>query len=366
MTPARTHMTEQRAILRAAATLSVLVMLAAPARGQVGTNTVDWGAEPLPISRVGAAGWQFLKLPTDARSASIGGIKSAVGHGNANSAFSNPASTVDVTDLDVQVSTMNWVADIKCNNLALVKNLGDWGNVGFSCTYVNYGDMIRTAVAPGVDALGNDIGIVPITDGLGTFTAHDLAAGITYGRQITQSLQIGGSLRYTEQQIDDARMTSWALDIGTMYWTGLGSLRISMLGRNFGPDGEFLQYQGRIAQPPALVKMPMVFLLGTAYDVLQSTGADSQRLTVAAEYMKPNDGPDKVHVGVEYFLFSNIYLRGGYRFHYDEESYTFGFGLEYAVDDEIVVKMDYGYANVGRFNSVHLITLGFGLTSPPR
>ena len=331
------------------------------ALAQVGSNDVGWGVDPMEISRVGSSGWQFLKLPTDGRTTALGGVHSAIGYGNANSALSNPASTADVRGTDVQFSTMKWVADIRYNSISAVHNLGSWGIVGAHCIYVNYGEMIRTEVAQAYDASGNDLGIVPITEGLGTFTAHDLAAGVSYARQITDFLQVGGTVRYLEQQIDDARMRSWALDIGTLYWTGIGSLRLSMLGRNFGPDGEFLSYEGRIAQAPAMVKLPMIFILGAAYDVFEMSKDSNHRLTVAAEYVKPNDGPDKWNLGVEYFAFSSVYFRGGYRFNYDEESYTFGVGIQYSIDDDFVLKLDYAYADVGRFSYVNMLTFGFGL-----
>jgi hypothetical protein len=347
-------------VSRTAMIVSLVLALAGESRGQVGTNPVDWGVEPLGISRVGSAGWQFLKLPTDARSAAMGGVKSAVSYGNANAALNNPASAADVPDMDIQFSSMKWVADIQYNTLSFVKNLGPIGTVGVHCLYLNYGSMIRTEVAQGFDALANDIGIVPITDGLGTFTAHDLAAGLLYSRQITEFLQVGGTIRYVEQQIDDARMRSWAVDVGTMYWTGIGSLRISMLGKNFGADGQFLSYEGRLAQAPAKVKMPMLLILGAAYDILQQSKESQHRLTVAAEYVKPNDGPDKVNLGFEYFALSNFFFRGGYRFNYNEESYTFGFGAQYPVSDEMTLKADYAYAKVGRFKYVSMFTVGFG------
>src|SRR5512136_1399405 len=94
----------QSRVSRPAMIVSLVLVLAGESSGQVGTNPVDWGVEPLGISRVGSAGWQFLKLPTDARSAAMGGVKSAVGYGNANSALTNPASAVDVRDMDLQFS----------------------------------------------------------------------------------------------------------------------------------------------------------------------------------------------------------------------------------------------------------------------
>ncbi len=82
--------------------------------------------------------------------------------------------------------------------------------------------------------------------------------------------------------------------------------------------------------------------------------------TLAAEYVKPNDGLEKVNVGAEYFFFYNFYLRGGYRFNYDEETFSFGFGVEYSVADDVRLKADYAFADVGRFKSVHMFTIGFG------
>jgi len=333
----------------------LILALSSESRGQVRTNPVNSGVDPLDLSRVGAAGWQFLKLPTDARSAAMGGVKSAVSYGNANSALNNPASAVDVGNIDIQFSSMKWVADIQYNTFSIVKNLGSLGTVGVHCLYMDYGRMIRTEVAE-----SGDLGIIPITEGLGTFTASDFAAGFLYARQITNFLQVGGTIRYVQQQIDDARMSSWALDVGTMYWTGIGSLRISMLGKNFGADGEFLSYRGRIAQAPVKVKMPMMLILGMAYDVVTQSKESQHRLTVTAEYVKPNDGPDKANIGLEYFTYSIFFFRGGYRFNYDEESYTFGFGTQCSINDGLTLKADFAYAHVGRFKSVNVITIGCG------
>lgn len=370
--------------------IAMFLMFSSLGFGQIGNNTVDWGVHPMDFSRVGSAGWQFLKLPTDARSAAMGGVKSALGYGNSGSALTNPASTVDVKDMDIQFSTMTWVADIKYNTISFVKTVPEiGGTLGINCIYVNYGDMIRTEVKEGFGPSGNSLGVIPITEGLGTFGAHDLSLGLLYSQQITEALQVGGTLSYLEEQIDDATMRSWALNLGTIYWTGLGSLRISMLGRNFGSDGEFKEFAGRQALSPALVRLPMEFVIGAAYDVMNEA---QHRVTVAAEYVKPNDGPDKYNFGLEYFAFSNMYVRGGMRFNYDESSfdvnlkskgfnflkfgkvnlktkgfnilkfdsaYSLGFGIQYGVSENYGVKFDYAYTDVGRFQAVHVLTCGF-------
>jgi hypothetical protein len=324
---------------------------------QINYNNAGWGVDPMAYSRVGTAGWQFLKLPSNARSMAMGGVRAALAHGDADAAFMNPASTSDVKDFDLAFSTMEWVADIQYSGISAVKNLQQWGTIGVNLAYVNYGDMVRTEIGE----FNGSPGAVAITEGLGTFTAHDLAFGLLYSRQITDRLQLGGNIRFLEEQLDDARMRSWGVDVGTLYYTGLGSLRISMLGRNFGPDGEFQEYEGRIAQSAAKVRMPMMFVLGAAMDLLDDSPQSMHRITLAAEYVKPNDGPEKVNVGAEYFMFQHFYFRGGYRFNYDEERYTFGIGGEFYGTDEMRLKADIAYADLGRFGYVTMLTFGVGL-----
>jgi hypothetical protein len=324
--------------------------------GQSSYNNVDWGVHQMEYSRVGTAGWQFLKLHTSARSMAMGGVRSATGFGDAGAALTNPASASDVEDYDGQFNSMKWVADIQYSSASIVKNFGDWGSFGLNIVHLNYGEMIRTEIGEynGVP------GMIAVTEGLGTFSAYDVAFGLMYARRITNQLQIGGNLRYIEEKISDAKMNTWGFDIGTLYWTGIGSLRISMLGKNFGPDGEFTTYENRLAQAPARIRLPMMFIFGAAYDIFQSSVESPHRLTIAAEYIKPNDGLEKVNLGGEYFFYHYFFVRAGYRFNYDEETYTFGFGGEYTIEDNIRLKVDYAYADLGRFSYANMFALGIG------
>ena len=324
-------------------------------------NEVDYGVHPMDYSRVGTSGWQFLKIPTDARSAAMGGTKSAIGYGDANAAFGNPASASDVGDLDVRFTKMTWVADIEFISASVVKQVNDWGTFGFNIIYLNYGDMIRTANLASLDHIGIDVGIIPITEGLGSFTAHDLAIGFLYSRRVTDKLQLGGNIKYLQEKLDDALTGNWSIDIGLLYYTGLNSLRISMLGKNFGPDAEFSTYDARIQRTPVRVRMPMLFVLGAAYDIIEPEPDNAHGLIMAAEYLKPNDGPDKYNLGVEYSYLNIFFLRAGYRVNYDEESFTLGGGIDYTIADAYRVSIDYSLINAGIFNEVHMFTVGFGL-----
>jgi hypothetical protein len=202
---------------------------------------IDYGVHPADYERIGQSGWQFLKLPTNARHAGMGGIITAIGYGDAGNSLTNPASASEVRSVELMANYTQCFGDINYNAAAIVKNFGEWGNIGFHYIYLDYGEMVRNEYNEiTVDGLGT--GQTEILTDLGTFSAYDLALGLTYARQITDRLQVGGNFRYIEEKIDDARISNWAIDVGTMYYTGLKTLRLAMVGRNFGPDVQFADW----------------------------------------------------------------------------------------------------------------------------
>ncbi|MBD3288984.1 hypothetical protein GF337_09290, partial [candidate division KSB1 bacterium] len=146
-------------------------------------QTIDYGIEPADYERVGQSGYQFLKIPTNARTAAMGGIATAVGHGDASSALANPASIADVDDSDISLTRINWFADIGYQSGSVVKNFGRWGHFGVHFIYLDYGDMIRNEYNEVFDN-GVSTGRAEIALDQGTFGAHDLAIGLTYSRQV--------------------------------------------------------------------------------------------------------------------------------------------------------------------------------------
>ena len=309
------------------------------------------------FDRVAQSGFQFLHLPTHARQAAIGGVSSVMMSGAA-AALNNPAAIALVENADLVVTRMNWIADIGYNAGALVKNLGGWGSLGLSAVYLDYGDMDRTENREILDANNERTGLSEVITGLGTFSAYDLAVGVSYARSMTDRLQLGATVKYVRESIDNTDVSNWSIDVGTLYYTGFRTLRVAMMGSNFGPDVNFAEWEERIQVTPANVKMPMVFKFGAAIDVLEG-GPSPHLLTLSSEFIHPNDGPERVHVGTEYAFQDLIFLRGGYRFNYDEQSYTLGGGLNVNLGD-IGLKIDYSYWAFGRLGPVHLVSAGFG------
>ena len=311
------------------------------------------GIPPNDIERVGQSGWQFLKINGDPRQAALGGTFCALAPVNANAVFGNPAALVGVERFDVQLNSMKWIADINHHSVAFAANLGEWGTLGLSLVTLDYGDIPETINLPIPE---NNITEVVITGN--TFSSRDLAAGVSYARRITDRLAIGGNLRWLRQSIAEVSMTNLSLDFGTMYYTGLGSLRIAIAARNFGPDSHLVGFSEEFQSEPVDIRMPIDFRLGLAYDVLEERSGSPHFLSAAIEGNHPNDGAEKIQMGVEYSFQQLLFLRSGYKFNYDEQGLTLGAGIHYAPGD-FSGTLNYAYVDFGALRQAHMFSFGF-------
>lgn len=309
------------------------------------------GIVPANIERNGQSGWQFLKINGDARQAALGGAYSVISNGDANSMFGNPASLTDVKNLDAQVNFVEWIADINYYSIAIAYNLGEWGVIGSSIAMLNYGDIPETIN----ESIGSN-GTQPVITG-NMFTANDFAFGISYAKNITDNLSIGGNVRWLQQQIADLSMRNWSLDFGTMYYTGFRSLRIAITARNFGPDSRFGGWSEKYQTESDYVRMPLDFRAGIAMDFLDYERSP-HLLTLIAEGDHPNDGREKFHVAADYSFEGMFFLRAGYKFNYDVQRFTFGAGITYPIGN-IVGTINYAYVDFNELNQVHMFSLGF-------
>ncbi len=309
------------------------------------------GIPPNDIERVGQSGWQFLKINGDARQAGDGRGVLGDFRGNANAIFGNPAAMADVAEYDIQLNALQWIADISHQSAALAVNLSDIGVLGVSVATLDYGDIPETINGP---ASGG--GTEPLVTG-NVFTARDIAAGVSYARKITDRLSIGGSMRWMRQTIAGQEMNNWGLDVGTLYYTGYRTLRVAIVARNFGPDSRFGGWSEEYQTESDAVRMPLDLRAGLAMDFLDEKDSP-HLLTVVVEGDHPNDGPEIFNVGASYSFDNTFSLRGGYKFNYDEQRFTFGAGISYPIAG-VMNTINYAYVDFGDLTQVHMFSLGF-------
>jgi hypothetical protein len=302
------------------------------------------GIPATEIQRNGISGWQFLKINVDPKSAAMGNTLASTNRGDASSVFANPAAIVGVSNMDLYAGTVSYVADISYNALSFVKNLGSIGVVGVSVASLDMGDIPETINSP----IGDRTEYV-ITGR--NYTGGDLAAGLTFARQVSDKLSVGMNARYIQETIDDLSMTNISFDFGTSYHTGYKNLRLGMTFRNLGGDVNLTGWDEDLQTEPIDVRMPVDFRVGLSIDLLPD-----ENLNVSVEASHPNDGLEKVHIGTQYNFNNMLFIRGGYKMGYDEGDLSYGLGLNYSL-----IKASFSMVTMGRLGTVNMMSVGVNL-----
>lgn len=312
------------------------------------------GINPTKIIRVGQSGWQFLKINGDPRQAALGGSVMTTINPTANVVFGSPAMLTLVEDKNIQFNTLNWIADIKYYSMVYSHRINRIGTFAISAVVLDYGDIPETIhmQSPGGGTYHFITG--------NTFTASDLAIGLSYARKITSQLSIGGTLRYLNETIASTGMSNWSADFSTIYFTGFRSLRLSLTARNFGPDAHLVGYSEELQSEPVDIRMPLELRAGVAYDILEKDD-DPHLLTLIVEGKVSSDGPEKIHLGTEY-SFNNLFsLRAGYRVNYDEEGITLGSGVNFPIGRQ-QYSVSYAFLDFGALKQVHMFSIGWTIS----
>jgi hypothetical protein len=219
---------------------------------------------------------------------------------------------------------------------------------------------------------------VEFPEGTGEFfSAGDLAAGISYARQLTERFAIGLTAKYVQQTIWHESASAFAVDVGTTFKTDLfGGMTIGASLSNFGTSmkmsgrdtREFIRLdpnkQGSNDQIPTNIELdswdlPLLFQFGVSTRVFDN---NQYRLTIAVDALHPNDNYESLNIGTEFVYSDYLFLRAGYQSLFlDQAEGGMSFGLGVTSGDvlgSIRVGVDYAYQDMGRLQGVHVFTVG--------
>lgn len=310
-------------------------------------------------SKVGTTAATFLKINAGARAIGMAGAFAAM-ENDIYSIYYNPAGISRISGTGAAAfNHANWLADMSYDFAALALNLGDVGSIALSLTSFSVPEeKVRTFDNPEGDGRYWD--------------ASSLALGLSYARNLTDNFSIGFNFKYIREQVWDMNASSISLDAGTMYTTPFNGLRIGASISNFGTK---MKLEGRNTyfnidpnndpnsgpnNVPAEYRLayydiPLSFRVGLAMEVIKS-----QLLTVttSVDAVHPNDNTEYLNLGLELNFNNNFYARGGYKSLFlrdSEQSFTFGFGLNYPIVNDIGISLNYGFADYGRLKAVQFL-----------
>lgn len=312
------------------------------------------------VKKFAQAGMTFLKIEPSARSAGMGCASSA-NIFDASAMFSNVALMSYVQGFDLSLSQTNWIADIKHTSGAIAWGHETWGTFGVSFIKMDYGTMIETF--PWTDNTNVELFEAGYYFGR-EFEPSEYSIGVSYARRVTNQFSFGGSVKLVHQDLFESLMRHETLgdievtnkqdirafDFGTAYYTGYKDLRVTMSVRNFSNQGKYVTQR---------FELPLNFTIGTAMDVMQLFSNEKQmKLTLAMDWLHPRDYTERIHFGAEWGFMDMLFLRGGYKFNYDEESFSGGLGFTKEFGN-LGLRVDYSYSDFGEFfDAVNRLTLG--------
>lgn len=306
--------------------------------------------------RAGISAFQFLKIGVGARGVAMGESFVAIAN-DASALYWNPAGLVQFDENQVIASHTDYVVDIRQTFFGAVYHLGDADALGVSVSSLSMKDMeITTETQP---------------FGTGRFFSFgDIAFGVSYARKMTEQFSFGATVRYAEETLDVLKMRSVMIDLGTLYWTGLGSTRFAVTISNFGsdvtPKGTITQFNGATISKFQSYSLPTVFKLGIAMEAIED---EDSRLTTSLQLNHPNDNSEHFRIGAEYSYRNTLFLRGGVKrtigqklFGDDQtspEDFTIGAGFAVTLEGLSRVNADYAFARFGALGSVHRFSIAF-------
>jgi hypothetical protein len=304
---------------------------------------------------LGTGGAQFLQIPVGARAEAMAGA--VVGFiDDASSLFWNPAGTVNVKNVEVFFSYMDWFTLFDHSAAAIVYNVEDVGVFSGSLIIFNTDEMeITTETEP---------------NGTGRFfDATDMALSLGYAKYLTDRFSVGINAKYIYQRIWNETAAGFAFDIGTQYRLDFQNLTIAMSMSNFGGDLKFdgpdldIDYERTGINPLSRIvpgrlqtedyPLPLHFQVGIGFDVFQ---ADFVKMKGAIDAAHPNDNNERLLFGTELSFFDRFYLRGGYKYNFDDQKFALGAGANVPFSGSAVY-FDYAYSVYDLLPGVHRISV---------
>lgn len=282
------------------------------------------------FNRAGKTTYNFLRVEQGARPVAMGGAFTAVAD-DINSIFYNPAGLTNLKSFEYLFSYSNWLVDSKMVSAAFGYKT-DFGAFGLSIVHF------------GINAFEETLPLQP--EGTGRMvSAGDLAVGLAFAKQITDLLSLGIHARYIQETLDLDTRTTFAFDISTLYNTGYRNITLGVALRNLGPD----QAVSSTTKSESF-SMPIDFNVTLASEILGSR-EDSYSLTVAVESGFTIDLGDRYRIGAELWVLNLVALRGGYRFNYSNEDFSFGVGISPEIRGK-KLNIDFAYSNfINHFES---------------
>ena len=301
--------------------LALVAFMATPSPSQEMFPNAPEVLNPEGRDKLKPTTFNFLKVSTNARVSGMGEAFTAVADGM-DGIIWNSAGLASVEGFGYALNYTSWLVDSQFFSGALAYNTG-------------YGVLGVSLVSFSLPASPETTTMKP--DGTGrSVSTGDMAIGVAYAKQLTDKLSAGATVRYVQSKLGEDTLSGVSINVNTLMYTGFRSLRVGMNMKNLGGEQEIVSQKS---------EMPLVFNLGSAMEVIGDLG-EPVSLTAAFEGAYFTDRNQRWNLGGELWLRNIFAVRAGYKFKYDEETWSIGGGLRANFDGR-KIQVDASYTNFG-------------------
>ena len=274
----------------------------------------------------GECGFQTLKISSGADHAAQGGC----GAFHTNDAFgflSNPAAALFNKSKVVTISQNYWIFDTTINCGAFSNSNGK-SSFAFAYRYLDYGKLENR----------DDTGVV-----IGKFHPMDMIISLNIGHRITPDHYAGINVNALYEKIDTASSFGYTFDLGYTYITPIKNLKFSAALKHLGKTSEM---------EDEAIDLP---LTGELSIIDKFEFAAINLFTELKAIKNIDDDEMKAACGIKTELNNKFNLKLGYKFNYDTENISAGFGINIKK-----VTVDYAYVPFKyEIDDVHMIEISY-------
>ena len=303
-------------------------------------------------AKVGTAIFRWAEIETGTRAIAMAG--SQVASGNDISALPyNPASICLINKNELFTSSSNYLAGTKHYTMAYGTKVTSSDYVGLHLFIFDSGDMPEAVAIEGQESLTGKM-----------FKFQGLAARLSYGRQMTDRLNLGATFKELNESVTsgDLGMTGVGFDIGSNFDTGIYGMMLGMCISNFGPEA---RYMGDGLDVPASDEgesqdeqkkteyhpMPLTFRVGLQNNVYDD---GTHKVSISADAINPLDYDLYGTFGAEYSFSNMAFARFGSHLGHDTAGISFGGGVNYRN-----FTIDFAWSDYGILESHTQFGLGY-------
>ena len=300
------------------------------------------------FEKVGTTSFQFLKVYPTARAMALGGAYCTIAN-TSDAVFWNPAGLTRVGNFSAFAGYVDWFMDAAHYSFSAAYTVDSWGTFAVFGVFTDVGASEVTRVSD-LGFIGNNYN--PGLTGE-TINPSSSVLGVSFARDLNDRFTFGINVKYVREDLIYKDADAIIFDGGLIYKTGFKSIVIGASLRHFGPEVKFIDKS---------YPLPQTFNIGLSTTLIGGddpliASVSGHKVLLSYDLIQPRDYDQQHAVGLEYDFGGMVYLRGGYIFNHDQESFNAGVGINFKG-----YKVDYAYSDYGEYlDSVHRISVGFSI-----